>query len=186
DGRPPVSRRSSAKPLDDDVSLADLRPAFRSGVVRAITNVEGASGGERSVVDFCRGRPDRHPGAAGRALWRTTRAEPGDTDSRNRCAGISARAGCPGHRRGKLCANCGRSEEHTSELQSLTNLVCRLLLEKKKTPTRNPQLDRLLATGVPVLTGRTSQEPLGKQRLAVALAVYHEFTLRQHAGTQQK
>src|SRR5437016_2287479 len=28
-----------------------------------------------------------------------------------------------------------RSEEHTSELQSLTNLVCRLLLEKKKTKT---------------------------------------------------
>src|SRR5262249_60619682 len=27
-----------------------------------------------------------------------------------------------------------RSEEHTSELQSLTNLVCRLLLEKKKQP----------------------------------------------------
>src|SRR5437016_5713939 len=27
----------------------------------------------------------------------------------------------------------GRSEEHTSELQSLTNLVCRLLLEKKNT-----------------------------------------------------
>src|SRR5258706_12040146 len=29
----------------------------------------------------------------------------------------------------------GRSEEHTSELQSLTNLVCRLLLEKKKNST---------------------------------------------------
>src|SRR5437016_9704960 len=28
--------------------------------------------------------------------------------------------------------NVARSEEHTSELQSLTNLVCRLLLEKKK------------------------------------------------------
>src|ERR1019366_9911832 len=28
-----------------------------------------------------------------------------------------------------------RSEEHTSELQSLTNLVCRLLLEKKKKMT---------------------------------------------------
>src|ERR1019366_10603567 len=27
---------------------------------------------------------------------------------------------------------CTRSEEHTSELQSLTNLVCRLLLEKNK------------------------------------------------------
>src|SRR5438132_9127734 len=31
------------------------------------------------------------------------------------------------------CANCGkRSEEHTSELQSHSDLVCRLLLEKKK------------------------------------------------------
>src|SRR5258706_11895019 len=30
-----------------------------------------------------------------------------------------------------FCIN-KRSEEHTSELQSLTNLVCRLLLEKKK------------------------------------------------------
>src|SRR5258705_9548045 len=29
-----------------------------------------------------------------------------------------------------------RSEEHTSELQSLRHLVCRLLLEKKKTPYR--------------------------------------------------
>src|SRR2546425_8995732 len=28
-----------------------------------------------------------------------------------------------------------RSEEHTSELQSLAYLVCRLLLEKKKTPS---------------------------------------------------
>src|SRR5262249_61659669 len=36
---------------------------------------------------------------------------------------------------GELAATvpyAGRSEEHTSELQSLTNLVCRLLLEKKK------------------------------------------------------
>src|SRR5262249_58742556 len=30
-----------------------------------------------------------------------------------------------------------RSEEHTSELQSLTNLVCRLLLEKKKNTIRH-------------------------------------------------
>src|SRR5438046_10666554 len=30
-----------------------------------------------------------------------------------------------------------RSEEHTSELQSLTNLVCRLLLEKKKKNNTN-------------------------------------------------
>src|SRR5689334_24858497 len=31
-----------------------------------------------------------------------------------------------------------RSEEHTSELQSQFHLVCRLLLEKKKTFTRSP------------------------------------------------
>src|SRR5438093_8845912 len=34
-----------------------------------------------------------------------------------------------------------RSEEHTSELQSLTNLVCRLLLEKKK-KTKQENTDR--------------------------------------------
>src|SRR5258706_9329962 len=33
-----------------------------------------------------------------------------------------------------------RSEEHTSELQSLTNLVCRLLLEKKKKKKKNTRL----------------------------------------------
>src|SRR2546430_8288362 len=31
-----------------------------------------------------------------------------------------------------------RSEEHTSELQSQSNLVCRLLLEKKKTTSTRP------------------------------------------------
>src|SRR5262249_58194846 len=35
-------------------------------------------------------------------------------------------------RRTGIPAIAVRSEEHTSELQSLTNLVCRLLLEKKK------------------------------------------------------
>src|SRR5687767_15549173 len=36
----------------------------------------------------------------------------------------------------------GRSEEHTSELQSLAYLVCRLLLEKKKTSSAARQLNR--------------------------------------------
>src|SRR5260370_11270095 len=41
----------------------------------------------------------------------------------------------PGKRVRRLSAICAgrRSEEHTSELQSHLNLVCRLLLEKKKT-----------------------------------------------------
>src|SRR5438093_5267966 len=41
------------------------------------------------------------------------------------------------------------SEEHTSELQSLTNLVCRLLLEKKKKKTiknRQDDVKQLLST----------------------------------------
>src|SRR2546427_7536769 len=33
---------------------------------------------------------------------------------------------------GATATQLGRSEEHTSELQSQSNLVCRLLLEKKK------------------------------------------------------
>src|SRR5438093_5560745 len=36
---------------------------------------------------------------------------------------------------GRECVGFDRSEEHTSELQSLTNLVCRLLLEKKNINT---------------------------------------------------
>src|SRR5947208_11822041 len=41
------------------------------------------------------------------------------------------RPGCS--KGGKMAATGGRSEEHTSELQSPDHLVCRLLLEKKKT-----------------------------------------------------
>src|SRR2546430_11954618 len=38
----------------------------------------------------------------------------------------------------KSCTGCSaRSEEHTSELQSQSNLVCRLLLEKKKKYTNH-------------------------------------------------
>src|SRR5258706_7964637 len=50
----------------------------------------------------------------------------------------SRRTGRGGHvRRARVAQTPGvatnvRSEEHTSELQSLTNIVCRLLLEKKK------------------------------------------------------
>src|SRR5260370_16956026 len=39
----------------------------------------------------------------------------------------------------------GRSEEHTSELQSHLNLVCRLLLEKKKTNDRKTMTRRLIS-----------------------------------------
>src|SRR5256885_6950027 len=64
-----------------------------------------------------------------------------------------------------------RSEEHTSELQSPCNLVCRLLLEKKKnshyhaatpltstTPCRVPAHDRVPKPMLPV-AAHTRQEP---------------------------
>src|SRR5256885_10262831 len=43
------------------------------------------------------------------------------------------RAACLRAEREREAAQAHRSEEHTSELQSPCNLVCRLLLEKKKT-----------------------------------------------------
>src|SRR5256886_7163894 len=42
-----------------------------------------------------------------------------------------------------------RSEEHTSELQSQSNLVCRLLLEKKKKNPPTPHLPRTVHSPVP-------------------------------------
>src|SRR5258706_3974350 len=50
----------------------------------------------------------------------------------------------------------GRSEEHTSELQSLTNLVCRLLLEKKKKIDTDGTLGR-----IHILQGMQSGEDNG-------------------------
>src|SRR5262249_62042298 len=50
--------------------------------------------------------------------------------ARRACLFVTGDTG-PAHIAGAL--GTPRSEEHTSELQSLTNLVCRLLLEKKTT-----------------------------------------------------
>src|SRR5713101_8843326 len=50
--------------------------------------------------------------------------------SRARAAAGAARGKTPGRESSPLLPS--RSEEHTSELQSHVNLVCRLLLEKKK------------------------------------------------------
>src|SRR2546427_5339400 len=64
-----------------------------------------------------------------------------------------AAAGYPSAQRGKggfpSCPRCDfprRSEEHTSELQSQSNLVCRLLLEKKKPGLAATTLRRHLST----------------------------------------
>src|SRR5260370_9621009 len=51
---------------------------------------------------------------------------------------VAGGAGCAGSAKllATIRARC-RSEEHTSELQSHLNLVCRLLLEKKKKPQQH-------------------------------------------------
>src|SRR2546427_6736134 len=49
-----------------------------------------------------------------------------------------------------------RSEEHTSELQSQSNLVCRLLLEKKKTKTRDQPRRRPSTPTMPIVNPTTS------------------------------
>src|SRR6266511_5639827 len=54
---------------------------------------------------------------------------------RSRCPGALEARACPqldGVPAPCLAGEAARSEEHTSELQSRENLVCRLLLEKKK------------------------------------------------------
>src|SRR5437016_10656311 len=76
-------------------------------------------------------------------LFRSLESLGGKTDTRRRHLFLVRRSAAPA--RPAICrarpqdASSGfafavgrcRSEEHTSELQSLTNLVCRLLLEKK-------------------------------------------------------
>src|SRR5205085_11542628 len=73
-------------------------------------------------------RPGADAGAhrgPGRAAPRLLRALPGRQQGSGRGA----------HRR--HAGGGARSEEHTSELQSQSNLVCRLLLEKKKKHTKS-------------------------------------------------
>src|SRR2546430_8679609 len=52
---------------------------------------------------------------------------------RSAAASLLAARAWAGQENLSSAADAERSEEHTSELQSQSNLVCRLLLEKKKT-----------------------------------------------------
>src|SRR2546421_5900128 len=51
---------------------------------------------------------------------------------------------------------CERSEEHTSELQSRSDLVCRLLLEKKKKKTRNCKVSQITITNSAHITSKNT------------------------------
>src|SRR5206468_5059050 len=95
---------------------------------------EARGAGERSVVAHL----PRDRGVAVRG-WRgelRVALEGRRAHALERPAHVQAR---PGHteRRNLVEVRAGRSEEHTSELQSRSDLVCRLLLEKKKKKPRS-------------------------------------------------
>src|SRR5438045_4367851 len=69
--------------------------------------------------------------------YRRGRRAPFSPPARSECATRLACAGCADR----------RSEEHTSELQSLRHLVCRLLLEKKKKKKTNQNPENTRETG---------------------------------------
>src|SRR2546430_4273420 len=77
----------------------------------------------RSVLERAE-EPPRHRRRTVHALQRRLGAGPFDAET---VAILHSAAGSP-----PLGRDDNRSEEHTSELQSQSNLVCRLLLEKKK------------------------------------------------------
>src|SRR5260221_2847416 len=73
--------------------------------------------------------------------------------------GVRVDGGSLRGRRALIGASNGlRSEEHTSELQSHSDLVCRLLLEKKKQPTKKAAYG--LSTLQPFRCGSVSDHPL--------------------------
>src|SRR5256886_5524372 len=74
--------------------------------------------------------PDIRPRPRGRRRARRTESTRDLHVSAGCAAAVERR---PRQRRARPRAGRPRSEEHTSELQSQSNLVCRLLLEKKKT-----------------------------------------------------
>src|SRR3712207_7286054 len=93
-------------------------------------------------------RPPRSPLFPYTTLFRS---EPGPDirpqPRKSRASAVTSAARTTARRTGTLSASATaatptpRSEEHTSELQSRQYLVCRLLLEKKKTKSFTPKRD---------------------------------------------
>src|SRR5260221_10149399 len=86
----------------------------------------------KTKVDTCRECGNPIPEIEARRIGRVGLCEP--CREKHRDAWREENTRKPGDtRRGWLIGDeCQRSEEHTSELQSHSDLVCRLLLEKKK------------------------------------------------------
>src|ERR1035438_10703072 len=98
---------------------------------------------------------DAAPAAAGEKNWKSTPISfaPGGT---SRCrVNMSSRSRRQATRSPPAVMTTPRSEEHTSELQSLRHLVCRLLLEKK-----TEQRTSALGVSPPASGGALNSTPL--------------------------
>ena len=69
--------------------------------------------------------------------WPCSSASIGVKGAAPQCSDSTWRVACRTWNFSRSSVRAARSEEHTSELQSLVNLVCRLLLEKKKEKEEN-------------------------------------------------
>src|SRR2546427_9399941 len=122
---PPAGPGPGATPRGDSTSGQRAAPAGRWR--RHVATLEG--------VRHPRAAPERHRAARDYvaaelgALGLTVALAPFTFRGRTHHNVVATRAG----------RDARRSEEHTSELQSQSNLVCRLLLEKKKTRTHSTQ-----------------------------------------------
>src|SRR6202023_1601318 len=76
-----------------------------------------------------------------------------------------------------LRRSSARSEEHTSELQSLTNLVCRLLLETKKKRTSTCECTRVSF----VSARKTLMDAEPQRKQIAAVVIYGNFFKRRGA-----
>src|SRR2546430_11251360 len=85
-------------------------------------------------------------------LFRST----GFLDSSAGLGGVVDLDGTVSSRGGEAETKGSRSEEHTSELQSQSNLVCRLLLEKKTPQEPKPPLSTFSITPPSPLIARSS------------------------------
>src|SRR5206468_12713200 len=85
----------------------------------------------------------RSPPTPTPACWPTGGCPTISARPRGTCA--SCATATPSSRGWPTCS-ARRSEEHTSELQSRSDLVCRLLLEKKKKITQHPRHHKALCS----------------------------------------
>src|SRR5215471_16572591 len=143
-----------------------------SGEVIGVADVDdrviaGLGDGVGLVQDRVNGRPGRRGPAAEqpRPLERVSgeRSEPDHSDPFTASCSLTASTRMMGEAGSPAWATALRSEEHTSELQSRRDLVCRLLLEKKnkaRSGRRTCPIPRSgLRCGLRCSTRRPSQSP---------------------------